>query len=290
MKTIIRRPAIRAALLISALVAAVTGSVVAGAVPADATVPGLTRVTVTSPSNAVNKSVTATCPFGTRVINAGGYITDGAGKVAMDDKFADPGLTFVTITALETDAYPTAWSVTAVATCASALVGLEWISTASASNPNNVKNATATCSAGKTLLGTGATVLGGAGEVFIDEITPNGGAGVAATSITVVGVEGDPVATNWSVNAIAICAFPRPGQQVISASTASNALSKGTAAFCPAGQVATGSAAEVFGNQGEVVIDDDYNSSSTATTVYGQVNDGSAVNWSINAYTFCADI
>src|SRR6185312_12585899 len=76
LKTIsIRRPSVRTALLVAALVAGVTGSVVAPASPAAANVPGLTQVTVTSPVSAAGKTVTATCPFGTRVINAGGYLT-----------------------------------------------------------------------------------------------------------------------------------------------------------------------------------------------------------------------
>lgn len=87
----------------------------------------------------------------------------------------------------------------------------------------------------------------------------------------------------------AICAFPRPGQQVVTATTANTNLDKGDAAACPAGQVATGSAAEIIGNQGEVVIDDDYNSSNIQSTGYGRVNDGSIVNWSWRTYSMCAD-
>jgi len=65
------------------------------AVPQPAAVPGLVRVVATSPSNSLNKSVTATCPAGKRVYSAGGQITGGLGNVYMDEqKYAKAGPSF----------------------------------------------------------------------------------------------------------------------------------------------------------------------------------------------------
>ncbi|HEU4421492.1 MAG TPA: hypothetical protein VFR67_03015 [Pilimelia sp.] len=134
------------------------------------------------------------------------------------------------------------------------------------------------------------------GKVVIDEIKPNGGPGVAATEVTVEAVEADDYAGAWTVNALAICADPLDGQQVISAETAPASVDDGIRADCSAGQAATGSGVEIIGPAGHVVVDDAYPTDGstsvepTATTVYGAEEDGTTANWSIKAFVICADI
>src|SRR5690349_21972478 len=100
---IARRPASRVALLAVGLAAGATAVVAGPAAPAAASVPGIQVVTVPSASNSTDKTVTARCPAGKKVIDAGGYIDGGNGKVTMDDVFPDQNLDFVNVTGLEND-------------------------------------------------------------------------------------------------------------------------------------------------------------------------------------------
>ena len=78
---------------------------------------GLVTVATSSANTAANKSVVATCPAGTSVLNAAGRLNNGNGRVVLDDLFADT--TTVTATGKETgNGTGTAWRVQAVALCA----------------------------------------------------------------------------------------------------------------------------------------------------------------------------
>ena len=83
--------------------------------------------------------------------------------------------------------------------------GLERVASTSVSNSSN-KSATATCPAGKSLVGLGGELSGASGEVVIDDYTPN----ELLTSATVTGNEAIDLdgayAGNWTVTAYAICA------------------------------------------------------------------------------------
>jgi hypothetical protein len=267
----------------------------ASAVPLP-TITGVVKVEAASAnSSAVVKNAVATCPTGKRLINAGGYIVGGGGNVGMDDIYPDLAANSVTVTGKETDPLLTNWWVSAVATCADEPAGLElyWgISTLTDSF--YLKTAAASCTGNKTLLGSGATVEGGAGEAILDAIAPNGGPGIPATRVDVQAFESDPLADDWTANAFAICADPLRGQQRISASTGLASANDGARAQCT-NQVATGTGAEIVGVTGEVVIDNEYPidgsavSAPTATTVYGQEEDATTGDWYITAFALCAD-
>jgi hypothetical protein len=78
---------------------------------------GLVTVSANSADTATNKSVVATCPAGTSVLNAAGRLNNGDGRVLLDDLFADS--TTVTATGKETgNGTVTAWRVQATALCA----------------------------------------------------------------------------------------------------------------------------------------------------------------------------
>jgi hypothetical protein len=59
----------------------------------------------------------------------------------------------------------------------------------SAADSSSMKTSTATCPAGKQLVGAGANINSGGPRVVIDEIKPNGSANTAPTSVTVKAVE-----------------------------------------------------------------------------------------------------
>ena len=118
---------------------------------------------------------------------------------------------------------------------------------------------------------------------------PNGGTGVAATQVSLIGVEGDPFTGNWEIDGYLICADPLPGQQVLSASTSPPSSSdKGTVVSCGS-QVATGGTSELLSGEGEVVLASDYSADKFTATVRGENNDGTTSGWSVKVYGFCAD-
>jgi hypothetical protein len=265
-------------------------------VPALPTITGVVKVEAPSANNsAMAKSATVTCPTGKRLINAGGYIVGGGGNVGMDDIYPDLAANSVTVTGKETDPLGTNWWVSAVATCADEPAGLElnWVES-DLTDGYPIKQAIAKCTGNKTLLGSGATIEGGAGEALLDGITPNGGAGVPATSVTVQAFASDGFADDWNANAFAICADPLRGQQRLSTSTALDSENNGARAECT-GQLATGGGAEIVGVTGAVVIDSEYpidgsaTTAPTATTVYGQEEDATTGSWYIKAFALCAD-
>ena len=227
-----RRPAALAGLFAVAVSAGMAGALAGPATPAAASGLGIENFIRQSPVNSDDKTATITCPKGERVIDAGGSIEYGDGKVVMDDVFPDPGLTFVNATGLETDSYGENWGVEASVTCAPHLPGLEWVKAQTTSNSNATKSLTVECSSGKTVLGNGYAITGGDGEAWVDEAVPDGGPGVPATKVSLIGVEGDPYSGNWELDGFLICADPLPGQQVLSATSTASTNDEPTSAEC----------------------------------------------------------
>jgi hypothetical protein len=81
---------------------------------------GLQGVSSASAFNSFDKGATATCPSGTRVLSAGGFINFGDGQVVLDDLTPNSTLTSVTLFGREDqDGTAGNWVVDAVAVCAS---------------------------------------------------------------------------------------------------------------------------------------------------------------------------
>src|SRR4051794_16201776 len=174
---------------------------------------------------------------------------------------------------------------TVVASPASAAVpGLTIVSNTSANNPTSPKPITATCPPGKSVLGSGAQITGGGGDVVIDDLVPS------ANTVFVTAYENHAgVAANWSVTAYAICANPLPGLTIVSNTSANNPTSpKPITATCPAGTRPVGSGAVVSNAFGEVAIDQ-LRPDAFGVTARGVENHaGFAANWKITAYAVCA--
>lgn len=155
------------------------------------------------------KSTTVTCIPPRQVVGAGGAIAqlepDG-GQVIMDGIVPLPGLTQVRVSGAEDyDGTDSNWAASAFVICAEPPPGLQLVAAASPLESDEISRVTATCPAGKNLLGTGASISGGLGRVLLDDIRPN----VALTSVTVTAIEGEAgIASNWNVTAYAICANP----------------------------------------------------------------------------------
>src|SRR4051794_38651954 len=149
-------PRLKFTLLVATL--ALAGSLlgpVAGA-PAALVDPQLQSVPPLGGFSSDNKSLTATCPAGKRVVGGGGGIVPGpVSEVAVDAIRPDAGLTSVTVHGTEDeDGASFNWAVDAGAICAKAPPGLELITATSAADSSN-KSVTATCPSGKQVFGTG---------------------------------------------------------------------------------------------------------------------------------------
>jgi hypothetical protein len=276
--------------LIAALAAVlVLPAVLAGA--ASAAVPGLTLVTKTSPASSLNKSELAFCPSGTSLTGAGGAIGGGNGEVTLDD--VTPEGTFGSSAFGREDAtgFGSSWSVTASAICALPLPGVQLVSAFSASS-SATKSVTATCPAGKLVVGAGAQLNTNAtGGVTLDDVRPSTG----LTSVTALGREMDGGTTaNWTITARAMCALPPAGLQRVEArSTPASFVANSVGATCPSGKKVLGGGAEINGGLGRVVLKQMQPNgailsgfvASAAETQAGQTG-----NWDIRSYAICASV
>ena len=177
-----------------------------------------------------------------------------------------------------------------LATPASAAVpGLQRVSLASASNNSSPKTVIVGCPAGKQLVGTGAEITGGQGEVVLDDLRPNG---TPPSSVTVTAYEEDPLATNWSVTGYAICANPVAGLVRVSAlSSGGSPDSRTVVATCPVGKSLLGTGFEITGGLGGVVLDElRPNGSLTSTTAVAcEADPDHLPSWTLTAYGICAN-
>ena len=113
------------------------------------------------------------------------------------------GLTTVTATAHEDeDGYGGTWAVAAYAVCAPAPAGIQRVAASSLADSEESSQASASCPAGKHVLGMAGSIDNAQGNVLIDDLKTN----AALTKATVTGFE-DTTGYNsdWSVTAYAIC-------------------------------------------------------------------------------------
>jgi hypothetical protein len=251
---------------------------------------GIVRLTpTTATDSSTTKSLTATCPAGTRVITAGGDTTGSAnGRVVLDVMRPDPTLTKVTVHAREDETGTSAtWFLQAFVTCAPAPAGLELVKATSPTD-SAAKSVTATCPTGKRLLGSGAETTGAGGQVLVGGLRPNSG----LTSATVSATE-DATGTTatWSVTAYAICAPAPRGLQLVGATSASDSTaSKVATAHCPAGLSVIGTLGTVNSSAGHVVRDAVFSDADLTSAGFSAFEDvaGTAKSWSVTAYAICA--
>src|SRR5262245_39968311 len=269
------------ALALATLLASLGGS-------ASAAVTGLERISSTSPINSSNKSATATCPGGKRVVGAAGQLTGVFGDVTLGLVRPNSALTSVTAQGREDENGTVLnWTVTAYAVCADPPPGLGLVTAASPDNSAN-KAVTATCPAGKRLLGTGAEVDGGAGQAAPNDVIP----GSTLRAATVQGLEDENgTSANWHVRAYAICSNPVAGlERVVAQSPTDSATTKTATASCPAAKQVVGAGGELGGGGGEVVLDDLIPAPGlTDVTVRGEEDeDDTAANWFGRSFAICA--
>jgi hypothetical protein len=268
--------------------AALAVGVWAQASPASAAFPDRETVAASSVSTSVDKGVTVSCPAGKRVVGSGadisGYLA-GRGAVVLDDVI--PTSTTVTAYAYEVEEGTSlSWAIRAWAVCGNTNGSMTTSSNVSATNSSS-KDVTVTCPAGKVVLGTGASITGGRGEVVIDEIIPT------TTTVTAKALE-DPTGggyfDDWSIRAYARCGDEPGGRTIVSSTTTSNSVDKGGSAPCPTGKVVFGGGFDIIGGAGETFIDDFIPTNASVLTFGMEHDDGSDDNgrdWSLRSYAIC---
>jgi hypothetical protein len=276
---------------------AVLTVVVAGwaALPSPASAHLPERVTVSdSEDSSDRKEVEVSCPVGTRVVGSGadiGGLPAGSGSVVLDDVIphldtdVNPPVYKVTTYAYEARGGTNAtWSLRAWAVCGDPHGSTTTNSRESAPSSND-KSVEVTCPAGKVVLGTGASITGGHGDVVIDEIIPT------TTTVKVKGIEVDfGYAGDWTIRAYAICGDEPGGREIVSRATTSNSEDKGGNAPCDPGKVVFGAGFDLEGAAGGTFIDDLIPTNDSVLTFAMEDWDGSDGNgrdWALRSYAIC---
>jgi hypothetical protein len=101
-----------------------------------------------------------------------------------------------------------------LASQAEAVPGLQRITRTSVSDSSTSKTVTANCPVGKRVLGGGATVAGGRGQVVLERLEP---VQTATNDRFVVGAreDGTGYSGNWRLTAYALCANPLPAYGIL---------------------------------------------------------------------------
>ena len=251
--------------------------------------PGLQRVAATSANNSADKSITATCPAGKRVLGAGGDINTSNGQILLDGLRPNSTLTNVTLNAREDETGNTAnWSLTAYAICANPVAGLQRLSATGPSDSANSKVNPLNCPAGKQVVGGGGEINSANGQVVADALFPD----VALSSYGAAAFEDDTGnAANWSLTTYAICA--NSAERVVAASAADSNDKGDVFAFCPSFKRLTGVGGEITGGLGQVALNfvlwDNPGGTPRVSRVRAQEDeDGTTANWSLRSYAICA--
>ena len=166
--------------------------------------------------------------------------------------------------------------------------GLQRVSATSALNSSN-KSVTVNCPAGKRVLGAGADINAGNGQVLFDDIRPN----AALTAVTVQAVEDETGQSGpWSVTAYAVCADPIAGlERVATTSALDSTPNKFVTATCPAGKLATGVGGDINAGSGQVLFNVfDVGGAGSAVVQGTEDETGLSGPWSVTAYSICAPV
>lgn len=261
---------------------------------ASAGITGLQPTGTTSTGSSSNKTVTTTCPAGKRVLGPAATIS-GPGpvftfdQVIFDDMRPSADLTGVTVQALEDETgTPDNWFVHAAAMCSRPPPGLERVSATSALTSSN-KSVTATCPAGKQVLGTGADINAGNGQVVLDDLRPN----AALSAVTAQAVEDETGHSGpWSVTAYAVCANAIVGLERISTDSGLGSDDPRIGQFLCSGKRVTGTGADINAGNGQAFVTHFGIAplGNTSGVLQAAVEDetGHPSLWSLTSYAICA--
>jgi hypothetical protein len=160
----------------------------------------------------------------------------------------------------------------------------------SANDDSSPKDAIASCTGNDRLVGMGAKIDNGQGDVLLTRMVPD----LATDSVTATGVENVPVATAWQVIAWAICApagtEPANLQIEEDFAVAVPASPKTVDATCTGNAVTYAVGFDVTGGDGQVAVDEvQFASPFTTGSVTAYTNDAAAGSWGLRTYVICGD-
>jgi len=167
--------------------------------------PGLEYLSYHSFNNSNSaKSARVDCPPGTRVIGTGARTEGGNGQVIIDDIAPDAALMTLTATATEMAAgYGGNWSMWAYAVCAEPLTGLE-LRSAAIGPISDAGIVQVSCSSpAKQVIGVGAGLSGGLGQVMHLAMFPSS---FPDTAVVATDEDANGLASSWTHTVYAICA------------------------------------------------------------------------------------
>lgn len=265
------------------------------AVPASAvTVPvgTVNVVNAVSPVNSNNKTLSAQCPTGTRVVGGGAQTAGGSGHVfltALRPIAVSTGSSYQA-TAVEDQVGESGnWSLLVFAYCASGnLPGYEIVANTSAAASGQFSLVVSTCTAGKQSLGSGGAIHNGANQVHLQNLGE--GSSISNRSSAAGLEDGDGFAGNWSVTSFTVCVRPSNVfdlAMVKVQSARDGQVTKTVTASCPSGKRATGGGGWAD-FPGHVVSIRPNSSTPFSVSVVARNTSGISGGWGAVATVFCA--
>jgi hypothetical protein len=171
--------------------------------------------------------------------------------------------------------------------------GLTRVTKVSASDSTTSKQVAAVCPAGKRVVGGGAEIVNGRGQVVLQRLQP---VRTATDERYAAGAREDATGygRDWRLRVFAVCADPLPGQQIISSTAPRTSDSQQSlVGLCPNGQREIGFGGRINNGGGQVRFTDlyDFFGPPSSLLIVGarEELDGYAGQWSLSSYTICAD-
>ncbi|MBB5873916.1 hypothetical protein F4553_007350 [Allocatelliglobosispora scoriae] len=258
--------------------------------PASAAVnPVYVSGTASANDSVAEKSSTATCPNNTRVIGGGGSITGGGAQVHLTRLQPLGNTDQFTVTAAEHGTFTPNWRVQAYAICSAGLTGVEYIGFSVASSSSASKSATAICggTGERKLISTGARIVNGGGEVFLDDMIASS---EMYTTTATAYEDQDGYAGNWSFYSYGVCADTPAGLEFKSATAVTDSTGDTVTATCTGTKKLLGLGGLMSSPDGQAHYTGLTPSSTltSATAVTSEDVDGYAGDWFTRVYAICA--
>lgn len=158
----------------------------------------------------------------------------------------------------------------------------------SANDASSPKDAVASCTGNDRLVGMGAKIEGGQGEVLLTGMVPD----LATDSVTATGVENVAVGTAWQAIAWAICApvGTEPANLAVEddVAVAVPASPKTVDAQCQGNSIVYSVGFILTEDDGKVAIDEvEFDPAFTSGSVTAYTNNGLAGSWGLQTYVIC---
>jgi len=256
-------------------------------------VTGLVVVTATSPERGSEdfKGANAVCPAGTSILGGGADIVGGAHSVQLAALNPAPlGLPANSMWATANEdvlSYAGSWYIKAWAICASGVTGHEIVQASSAEPAGSTfASATATCPAGKKVIGAGG---GSAGKPSYVLDTIDITSDLNSVYVETIAAESPTPGTAPLAQAYAICVNPVSGQQLVRASSGYTSTDKSLSVSCPSGKRLHGTGGGLTGALGQAHLDM-LAPTGTGTSRIEAREDatGYSGTWKVDVYAVCA--